>query len=164
VAPVGEGRRGTLKVEVVEEAETTVVGSYLRNYPAFFDTFCPFKKGGKDFALYSPDYTTTRVMSLPSCADLGGEEPATGGFCPVDYFVPADPDTGEAGDLGFVAGCIWGDDTSGRFGRSISPGQNKASWCTRNASGPLSCQTDCVYPRPSRSTRVIPARSARGCG
>lgn len=27
-------------------------------------------------------------MELPSCKDIGGEEPSAGGFCPTDYFVP----------------------------------------------------------------------------
>lgn len=51
-----------------------------------------------------------------SCRDLGGEERHTNGFCPVDYYVPYDhPDVDKAGDagrFGFVAGCIWGDDSS----------------------------------------------------
>lgn len=109
-------------------------------------------------------------MELPSCRDLGGEEPADMGFCPVDYFVPTFIDqelihttdneafpprsvsserinnptqdvlsprserhnyvngnTGQACtdvfdyrpltpityySFGFVAGCIWGDDSS----------------------------------------------------
>jgi hypothetical protein len=51
-------------------------------------------------------------MELPSCRDLGGEGRSADGFRPVDYFVPVDPDTAEAGGVGFVAGCIWGDDTS----------------------------------------------------
>jgi hypothetical protein len=102
-------------------------------------------------------------MELPSCRDIGGEEPHRVGFCPVDFFVPRyidreyltlegkkrkyrvnepdaddlnsqttkytplDPKTGqrivvEKPDypispltyypFGFVAGCIWGDDSS----------------------------------------------------
>lgn len=112
VPPAHEGVWGTLDVEILREEGGVVLGSYARNYSAFYDTFCPFTKGGKDFALYSPTYTATRVIELPSCRDLGGEEPASHGFCPVDYFVPVDDETGEAGDLGFVAGCTWGDDTS----------------------------------------------------
>src|SRR5262249_41440812 len=64
------------------------IGEYVRNYPNFFDTFFPFEKDGKDYALYSTDYTATRVMELPSCRDIGGEEPSSGGFCPVEYYVP----------------------------------------------------------------------------
>ena len=112
VEPRRKGVWGTLHVDVIRAEDGKTVGSYERNYPALYDTFCPFTRGGRDFALYSPDYTATRVMELPSCEDVGGEDRSTWGFCPVDYFVPADLETGEAGDLGFVAGCIWGDDTS----------------------------------------------------
>lgn len=112
VPPAREGVWGTLVIEILREEDGAVLGAYERNYPSLFDTFCPFTRRGKDYALYSPNYTTTRVMELPSCHDLGGEEPASHGFCPVDYFVPVNDETGEAGDLGFVTGCIWGDDTS----------------------------------------------------
>jgi hypothetical protein len=140
-----------------------LIGSYGRNYGTHFSTFHPFTKNGKDYALYSPDYTATRIMELPSCKDLGGEEPGSYGFCPVDYYVPSyidrewvdsddkkhlhrihdpkpedlctttnkfsplDEKTGQRitvekpaypiGPLsycpfGFVAGCVWGDDSS----------------------------------------------------
>jgi hypothetical protein len=123
------------------------IGSYERNYPAFGEeTFAPFAVDGQWYALYSPDYTGTRLMALPSCKDLGGEEPASNGFCPVELFVPRYRmcrskyrNTGEESELwtfdsntaressneyevtygpwiyldtGFVAGCIWGDDSS----------------------------------------------------
>ena len=145
------------------------IGEYERNYGVFYDTFFPFHLNGKDLALYSPDYTVTRIMELPSCADLGGEEPSDMGFCPVEYFVPNyfdqelvhesnnealdprhvsvtrvnNPDASAVGErtsaheyknlnsgqectdiltcrpltpiiyypFGFVAGCIWGDDS-----------------------------------------------------
>ena len=51
-------------------------------------TFEPFQWDGAWFALYSPDYTTTRVMSLPDCRDIGGEEPSLNGFCPVEFYAP----------------------------------------------------------------------------
>jgi hypothetical protein len=84
-------------------------------------------------------------MELPSCRDIGGEEPHSAGFCPVDFFVPSyileehkspdgrievsprnEPDEETMRDsthskvisprlyypFGFVAGCIWGDDSS----------------------------------------------------
>jgi hypothetical protein len=159
------GRWNTLKVGVfrVEGEQEEQVGEYGRNYSSLYRTFCAFQKDGKDYALYSPHYTATRVMELPSCRDLGGEEPHSYGFCPVDYYVPAyvflesrtsagkpyqyrineptpdrlepsvskyrsqDAQTGEvkwveyiqrpAGplqyyDFGFVAGCVWADDSS----------------------------------------------------
>lgn len=84
------------------------VGGYERNYRSFFRTFLPFQQGDKALALYSRDYTATRVMELPSCRDIGGEEPASAGFCPVDYYVlPA-----SRGKWALVAGCVWGDDSS----------------------------------------------------
>lgn len=64
------------------------IGEYERNYKSFFNTFFHFRQNGKDLALYSPDYTVTRIMELPACRDLGGEEPGPEGFSPTDYFVP----------------------------------------------------------------------------
>lgn len=72
----------------VENEKEEQVGEYERNYSTLFKTFHYFQKDGKDFALYSPDYTVTRIMELPSCKDIGGEEPHSLGFCPVDYFIP----------------------------------------------------------------------------
>lgn len=69
--------------------EPEQVGEYHRNFPTLLRTFAPFRSGDVDLALYSPDYTCTRLLALPACRDIGGEEPAAGGFCPVDYFVPS---------------------------------------------------------------------------
>ena len=83
------------------------IGNYLRNYSSYGKTtFCPFTKDGKDYALYSKHYTATRIMSLPDCKDLGGEEPDDHGFCPVEFYVPEET----KGKFGFVCGCVWGDD------------------------------------------------------
>lgn len=68
--------------------DEVLIGEYVRNYGNFYNTFCPFELDGRWYALYSKDYTCTRVMSLPECVDLGGEEPHTHGFCPTDYYVP----------------------------------------------------------------------------
>lgn len=89
------------------------IGEYNRNY-SLMRTFHPFQKDGKWYALYSPRYTATRVMSLPDCTDLGGEEPNGRGFCPVEYYVPQNSegdDYYQPGYWGFVQGCVWGDDT-----------------------------------------------------
>jgi len=153
-------RVGVFRIEGKSEEQ---IGEYERNYPNLLRTFYHFQKDGKDYALYSPEYTVTRVMTLPSCEDLGGEEPSGYGFCPVDYYVPSyiereyidlndeihrhrvnepsaedlvagttkytplDEKTGERTvvekpsypvspllyyQFGFVAGCIWGDDSS----------------------------------------------------
>ncbi|WP_342238501.1 hypothetical protein [Inquilinus sp. OTU3971] len=127
------------------------VGEYKRNHPGWAKTtFEPFELGSEWYALYSRDYTSTRVMKLPDCADLGGEEPAAGGFCPVEFYVPrykkvvckdptgreredwwfetdAEGHSGQEADqygyhrtfgpwlsltTGFVAGCVWGDDST----------------------------------------------------
>jgi len=68
--------------------DDTQIGEYVRNYYYSPGTFFPFSKDGKWYALYSRDYTATRVMSLPDCKDLGGEEPSSAGFCPAEYYVP----------------------------------------------------------------------------
>lgn len=64
------------------------IGEYTRNYSSLYRTFHPFQLRGKWYALYSKDYTSTRIMSLPDCKDLGGEERYEWGFCPVDFWVP----------------------------------------------------------------------------
>ena len=67
----------------------TQVGEFLRNYSCFGEqTFYPFKREDKWYALYSPNYTAIRIMSLPDCRDIGGEEPASFGFCPVEIYIP----------------------------------------------------------------------------
>lgn len=69
--------------------EPIQIGSYVRNYSSFYNTFFPFKhKNGKWYALYSKQYTATRIMELPSCKDLGGENNSANGFCPTGYYVP----------------------------------------------------------------------------
>ena len=64
------------------------IGEYVRNYSSFYSTFHPFEQDGKHYALYSKEYTATRVMTLPDCKDLCGEERDEFGFCPVRYAVP----------------------------------------------------------------------------
>jgi hypothetical protein len=54
----------------------------------FFHTFCPFQIGDLDYALYSPQYHVTRVMELPACKDIGGEDLQGEGFCPTDFRGP----------------------------------------------------------------------------
>ncbi len=140
----GEGHWDYLKCDIVQRKfydednwSENIIGSYKRNYSSLFNTFHPFEQDGKHYALYSKDYTTTRVMSLPDCKDLGGEEEDQYGFCPVDFYVPV-PDEGEVkdtenfdtsdyGKFGFVAGCVWGDDSDWKVElldlRNISKGE-----------------------------------------
>ncbi|SRR5581483_10079535 len=100
---------GKFRMEILMNGEK--IGEYNRNYSPL-STFHPFLHHGKEYALYSTNYTATRVMTLPDCKDLCGEESSGHGFCPVEFLVPYDPWNGCHGDFGFVAGCIWGDDTS----------------------------------------------------
>jgi hypothetical protein len=123
------------------------IGSYKRNHPGWGDsTFEAFELSGRWDALYARDNTSTRIMSLPECKDIGGEEPHSAGFCPVEFFIPryrilkststdgrqfehwyfesaAESNlygldsSYQAGPwqsltTGFVAGCLWGDDSS----------------------------------------------------
>jgi len=107
------------------------LGSYNRNYPNFgVETFAPFELNGNWYALYSEHYTATRVMSLPDCKDIGGEDPESCGFCPVEYYIPRyyknsdlynvfwNNEPGNEDSVihylpyAFIAGCVWGDDTS----------------------------------------------------
>lgn len=106
------GSWNSLVVEVIRNADQTVVGTYRRNYPQLFRTFHPFVVDGRDLAFYSPDYTATRVMELPACRDIGGETRTGAGFCPVDYYVPQGGNGEPVSPYGFVAGCIWGDDST----------------------------------------------------
>jgi hypothetical protein len=108
----GKGAWNSLLIGIYEwnpeTNEEKRLGEYVRNYLRLMHTFCPFVMNGKDYALYSADYTTTRVMSLPECKDLGGEDRDSWGFCPTDYYVHV---TSTGYLLGFVAGCYWGDDS-----------------------------------------------------
>ncbi len=124
-----------LAVEVYDSGKK--IGEYKRSYSSMMNTFHPFTQDGKDYALYSADYTTTRVMALPSCKDIGGEKSNSFGFCPVEFAVVHEQELydcmvkvygkGEKyenlehikkskalinGELAFVSGCVWGDDSS----------------------------------------------------
>ena len=99
-----------LDVEILRDG--VPIGSYQRNYPDLYDTFTPFVQNGEMYALYSPQYTSTRVMRLSDCADIGGEDPSSYGFCPTGYYVPYDESRGLTGQWGFICGCAWGDDST----------------------------------------------------
>lgn len=111
---IAEDRINTLRYKRM----ATKIGEYQRNYSSFYDTWYPFRQGDKHFALFSRDYQTVEVMSLPDCKIV-----ATGpvGFCPTHFYVPFAEEqmTGHYhmpqtdGTIGFVAGCYWGDDSGG---------------------------------------------------
>ena len=108
---------GSSKIEIFikDNDSDRKLGEYERNYPAFgLGTFYPFTWKGRDYALYSKSYKSTRVMELPSCIDIGGEEHHGMGFCPVEYFIPTIYTMNEdrKTEIALIAGCIWGDDSS----------------------------------------------------
>lgn len=133
-----KNRPGTWDSAVVEVCRRsseglTSVCKYERNY-AMLGTFEPFRRGGKEFALISRDYTKTAVLDLTSGnvvaeeLDKPGATPGAG-FCPVGFYVPDWWDLHDGsvipgseywnadqewpnGNFGFVWGCYWGDDSS----------------------------------------------------
>lgn len=131
-----KGCWSTLRVNIFSHSEgkKKKIGSYNRNYPTLFDTFCPFVgQDGKHYALYSSHYGSTRVLRLDTCKDIGGEENVEAEFCPTGYYVPlltgwvkptnCPPKVGfdwyatnkvitRYAPFAFVSGCYWGDDSS----------------------------------------------------
>ncbi len=114
----------------VAGCEPVPVCEFERNY-ALLQTFEPFRKAGRDFALVSRNYTKTAVLDLASGQIVAEEtEPTLGaGFCPVGFYVPDWRDLHDASIIpgspwwnrdrewsdepfGFVWGCHWGDDSS----------------------------------------------------
>lgn len=113
----GAGHWNSSRVEIMDSETKSKLGEYTRNYGTLYSTFCPFIKGGKEYALYSESYMQTSVMTLPDCKHLCSDST---GFCPTDYYVPQpndgliDGDVNQSldGSFGFLAGCFWGDDSS----------------------------------------------------
>src|SRR5262245_35801876 len=105
-----ETMAGTV-VEVFRRAdaggEPEKVGEYERNY-GLLHTFEPFRQGGREFALISPQYTGTSVLDLATGRVIAEGTVSPTEFCPVGFYVP-DWSTGK---FGFVWGCVWGDDGS----------------------------------------------------
>lgn len=88
IRDAGQGAGGGRVIEVLDGDEPC--GRFERNYWSSGEgTFAPFMIGDAWFALYSPDYTATRIMSLPDCRDVGGEDGDAHGFCPVELWVPS---------------------------------------------------------------------------
>jgi hypothetical protein len=104
---------------------------YERNH-AMFQTFEPFRQGGREYALISRDYTMSAVLDLASGKVIAEEvqDGSSGdGFCPAGFYVPdwwdvndgsiipgsefwGTDDEWPIGHFGFVWGCNWGDDSS----------------------------------------------------
>lgn len=133
----GPGVMPSAVVEVFRRDAPDAVASYVRNHSPF-QTFEPFRQGGREFALISRDYTKTAVLDLASGGviaeeaeayyDADRERPGAG-FCPVGFYVPDWWDVHDGsiipgseywdgryewpdGSFGFVWGCHWGDDSS----------------------------------------------------
>lgn len=105
----------------------TRIGDYTRNYPSFAEaTFCPFEANGIWYALYSARYTKTRVMRLPDCVDIGGEDASPGGFCPVEYHVPTYRPAIGRDASGAIVGEEW------RTGRHASKRPEGEEWTVRD--------------------------------
>lgn len=71
--------------------EGILMGGYRRLYPSYGkETFMPFSWEGQWYALYSADYTCTRVLRLHAdvIEDWCGEEAAGTGFCPTEFYTP----------------------------------------------------------------------------
>lgn len=71
------------------------VGEYEYNFCFDPALFFAFKRSGHWFALYSKDYTASRVMRIFqdesgkwTFEDWCGEERNNSGFCPVEFYVP----------------------------------------------------------------------------
>lgn len=117
-------RRGLVPTELEPICE------FQRNY-SLLQTFEPFRKCGRDFALISREYTKTAVLDLTTGQIVAEETESSpgSGFCPVGFYVPDWWDLHDGsvipgspwwnGDkewpsepFGFVWGCYWGDDSS----------------------------------------------------
>jgi len=92
VATEKETKPGCWNVYVVEVFQDgNKIGEYTRSYSSFVaKTFYPFQHRGKWYALYSTDYTATRVACLENgkFEDWCGETGNSFGFCPTEFYVP----------------------------------------------------------------------------
>lgn len=83
------GTWNSTKVSIFRDDK--LIGEYLRNYSSYGDkTFYPFKVNNEWYALYSANYTATRIMKLHEdrIEDWCGEESHANGFCPTEIYVP----------------------------------------------------------------------------
>lgn len=166
------------------------LGEYIRHYNGFAkETFFWFTQNEKDYALYSGDYNTISVMSLPDCKPIKLNPDCVSqlqNFCPVEIYVPRFKDSGPGREqlhkayeeydnysgfstLGFVAGCVWGDDSSWKLNlldlSNIDRGELwyvdnslQKHWLYRDIPIPLSelhCEFELTSPFPYAYNQVI---------
>jgi hypothetical protein len=109
------------------DADTpAVVATYRRNFPGT-PPFEPFRQGDRHYALISPEQTRTAAVDLHTGQVVAWEEQANHAFYPVGFYVPDWLDVHDGtilpgdkywdeghrwpdGTVGFVWGCVWGDD------------------------------------------------------
>ncbi len=128
---------GHTLVEIYQNS--TKIGEYIRNYRAFADeTFYSFSLNGKEYALYSHNYNTISLMSLPDCKEIILKDECKNqlnNFCPTGIYIPMYSYNEEDNyqtqfnslnekeeneiygycNIGFICGCMWGDDTSDKL-------------------------------------------------
>jgi hypothetical protein len=124
--PTRPGCWNKAAVTITETETGRIAATYERNYPGD-PPFEPFRQGDREYALISRHYTAASVVDLQSGKVVAAEEPSVAGFCPVGFYVPdwrdlhdgsvppgshywSDHDEWPDGALGFVWGCVWGDD------------------------------------------------------
>lgn len=86
----GDGYWQSTKISVFNNG--IFIGEYIRNFDRYDkETFYPFCIDTQWYALYSANYTCTRVLRLnaDSIEDWCGEEKSSIGFCPTDMYVPS---------------------------------------------------------------------------
>lgn len=166
-------------LEVAEDGTQTQIGEFFRNYGAMYNTWEPFEQDGKCYALFSPHYTGTSVMSLPDCKVIASELDSAYGFCPTGFYVPTDmrtyiDDTDPAplpeewqGKFGFVCGCVWGDDTTWKIEfldlSEISEGRITRDSRFGYIELPGSCDDLQKYIYVQKGTETYPTRLSIGC-
>jgi hypothetical protein len=89
------GGWGSVEVAIMQQDEKDGpkknLGTFKRNYSTNFRNFAYCQKFGRYFALYSPHYTSTRVMEIfpgQGWKDIGGEDKDSNGFCPTEFYIP----------------------------------------------------------------------------
>lgn len=91
----GEGYWSYILCEIYKGEEK--IGEYTRHYPSFSkETFFAFTFKGKDYALFSANYTQIQLMSLPDCKEIKLKEECIkqmANFCPTEIYVPIWSDT-----------------------------------------------------------------------